>query len=172
VDHDVGGFGGVDAATTLNRATLATNGVKHVFVVACEGDADADAQARVQARALGVIFYPATGVNADAVGQAHDLWAVLIAPLCEVFPLVCPICGGPMRIIAFITHSAYIRQILNHIGVEAAPPRITPARGPPLWDGCDAQIDEGEPDWDERPKWHRTSRPISASVGEARQQRF
>ena len=30
-------------------------------------------------------------------------------------------CGGQMRIIAFITHSAEIRHILNHIGVESAP---------------------------------------------------
>jgi hypothetical protein len=77
---------------------------------------------------------------------------VLIARIYEVFPLVCPICGGQMRIIAFITYSADIRQILDHIGVETEPPRITPARGPPLWDGCDAPMGEGvevEPDWDE-----------------------
>jgi hypothetical protein len=83
---------------------------------------------------------------------AHYLWAVLIARIYEVFPLVCPICGGQMRIIAFITYSADIRQILDHIGVETEPPRITPARGPPLWDGCDAPMGEGvevEPDWDE-----------------------
>ncbi len=83
---------------------------------------------------------------------AHYLWAVLIARIYEVFPLLCPICGGQMRIIAFITYSADIRQILEHIGVDAEPPRITPARGPPLWDGCDAQMGEGvdvEPNWDE-----------------------
>jgi ribosomal protein S27AE len=51
--------------------------------------------------------------------QAHYLWAVLIARIYEVFPLVCPICGGQMRIIAFIIHSADIRQILEHIGVGA-----------------------------------------------------
>jgi hypothetical protein len=34
-----------------------------------------------------------------------------------VFPLLCPLCGGQMRIRAFITHSADIRQILDHIGV-------------------------------------------------------
>ena len=68
---------------------------------------------------------------------AHYLWAVLIARIYEVFPLRCPICGGPMRIIAFITHSADIRQILDHIGAESEPPRIAPARGPPLWEGCD-----------------------------------
>ncbi len=83
---------------------------------------------------------------------AHYLWAVLIARIYEVFPLLCPVCGGQMRIIAFITHTADIRQILDHIGVEAEPPRITPARGPPLWDGCDAQMGDGvdvEPDWDD-----------------------
>jgi Putative transposase len=85
---------------------------------------------------------------------AHYLWAVLIARIYEVFPLVCPICGRQMRIIAFITHSADIRHILAHIGVDAEPPRITPARGPPLslWDECDAQMGDGvdvAPDWDE-----------------------
>jgi hypothetical protein len=57
-----------------------------------------------------------------------------------------------MRIIAFITYSADIRQILEHIGVDAEPPRITPARGPPLWDWCDAQMVDGldvASDWDE-----------------------
>ena len=83
---------------------------------------------------------------------AHYLWAVLMASIYEVFPLVCPICGGQMRIIAFITHSADIRHILEHIGAETESPRITPARGPPLWDGCDAQMGDGvelAPDWDE-----------------------
>ncbi len=32
--------------------------------------------------------------------QAHYLWAVLIARIYEVFPLLCPNCGGQMRIIA------------------------------------------------------------------------
>jgi len=57
---------------------------------------------------------------------AHYLWAVLIARIYEVFPLLCPICGGQMR--------------------------ITPARGPPLWDGCDVpmgDVVEVEPDWGE-----------------------
>jgi len=82
---------------------------------------------------------------------AHYLWAVLIARIYEVFPLRCPLCGGPMRIIAFITHSADIRQILDHIGVDSQPPHIVPARGPPMWENCDAQTVEGaevEPDWD------------------------
>jgi len=82
---------------------------------------------------------------------AHYLWAVLIARIYEVFPLLCPVCGGQMRLIAFITEGTQIRKILDHIGVESEPPRIAPARGPPLWDDCDVQVGEGvevEPDWD------------------------
>ena len=82
---------------------------------------------------------------------AHYLWAVLIARIYEVSPLLCPICGGQIRIIAFITHSADIRQILEHVGANSEPPRIAPARGPPLREDCDAWAGEGSQigqDWD------------------------
>ncbi len=83
---------------------------------------------------------------------------MLIARIYEVFPLVCPMCGGNMRLIAFITEGVQIRRILEHIGVDTQAPRIAPARGPPLWDDCDAQgtdaagLEAGdriEPDWGE-----------------------
>jgi hypothetical protein len=82
---------------------------------------------------------------------AHYLWAVLIARIYEVFPLLCPMCGGQMRLIAFITEGVQIRKILNHIGVGSEPPHISPARGPPLWEDCGAQADDGvhiAPEWD------------------------
>ncbi len=84
--------------------------------------------------------------------KAHYLWAVLIARVYEVFPLLCPRCVGQMRLIAFTTEGTQIRKILDHIGVDPDPPRISPARGPPLWDDCDAQMDDGaqieQADWD------------------------
>jgi len=46
------------------------------------------------------------------------LWAALIAGIYEVLPLICPMCVGQMRIIAFITFSADIQKILEHIGVQ------------------------------------------------------
>ena len=56
-----------------------------------------------------------------------------------------------MRLIAFITEGVQIRRILDHIGVDSEPPRISPARGPPLWDECaNAQMDDRAqitPDW-------------------------
>ena len=60
-------------------------------------------------------------------------------------------CGGQMRRIAFIAEGAQIKKILDPIGVDSQAPGISPARGPPLWDACDAQMGEGvevEPDWD------------------------
>lgn len=55
---------------------------------------------------------------------AHYLWAVLVARIYEVFPLLRPLCGGQMRIIAFITHSADLRHVLDHIGADSEPPHM------------------------------------------------
>ena len=71
---------------------------------------------------------------------AHYLWAVLIARIYEVCPLLCPMYGGQMRLIAFITEGTQVKKILNHIEVDSEPPHIDPARGPPLWDDCGAQV--------------------------------
>lgn len=82
---------------------------------------------------------------------AHYLWAVLIARIYEVFPLLCPMCGGQMHLIAFLTEGTQTGKILDHIGVDSEPPYISPALGPTLWEDCDAQMDDGvhiEPDWD------------------------
>jgi len=69
-------------------------------------------------------------------------------------------CGGQIRIIAFITFSADIARILKHIGEDTeaehcastpVTPCITPARGPPLSDDCGAQQAgqgvDAEADW-------------------------
>jgi hypothetical protein len=77
---------------------------------------------------------------------------VLIARIYELFPLLCPMCGGQMRLISFITEGTQIRKILNHTGVDSEPPHISPALWPPSWaDFDDAQIEHGaqvEPNWD------------------------
>jgi hypothetical protein len=72
---------------------------------------------------------------------ARYAWALLLARIYEVFPLVCPRCSADMRIIAFITDASTIRDILVHLGEPTAPPRIAPARGPPLWEAVDAEHD-------------------------------
>ena len=46
---------------------------------------------------------------------ARRRWAELIRRIYEVDPLVCPRCGGQMRIIAFITEPRVIGKILRHL---------------------------------------------------------
>ena len=113
---------------------------------------------------------PQTPALLPAARQLDYLWAALIARIYEVFPLICPMCASQMRIIAFITFSADIHKILDHIGVDPEAPRIAPARGPPLWDDCAAQ-ETGEgvnamPDWEMTANQHRTTPTISVHTGE------
>jgi len=82
---------------------------------------------------------------------AHYLWAALIARIYQVLPLLCPECGGEMRLIAFITEAEPLQRILLHVGEPTTPPPISPARSPPLWDTVDwnqtpvADPENGEP---------------------------
>ena len=82
---------------------------------------------------------------ADAPPRSHDTsriaWAKLLARIAEDFPLAGPVCGGDIRLIAFITDPAPIRKILLHLGEPLEPPPLEPppleppplepARGPP-----------------------------------------
>ncbi len=61
-------------------------------------------------------------------------WAVLLARLFAIFPLLCLQCGAELRLIAFVTAAEPVARILTHMGEPAKSPRIAPARGPPAWD--------------------------------------
>lgn len=63
---------------------------------------------------------------------ARYLWALLLARIYEVLPLVCLKCGGDLQIIAFINEGPVIREILGHLGEPSSAPHLAPARGPPL----------------------------------------
>lgn len=76
---------------------------------------------------------------------ARYAWALLLARIYEVFPLLCPKCGAQMQIIAFITEALSVRQILAHLGEPTSPPRMAPARGPPLWEMPDAEPGKRDP---------------------------
>ena len=56
-----------------------------------------------------------------------------------------------MRIIAFITEGAAIREILGHLGEATSPPRLLPARGPPLWEGSGVQTGDIDPQFQPAP---------------------
>ena len=63
--------------------------------------------------------------------EATRRWAALLQEIFEVDPLVCPQCAGSMRIVAFITQSTVIDQILTHLRTRSAPGNRPGARSPP-----------------------------------------
>ena len=70
--------------------------------------------------------------------SSHDTsriaWAKLMARVGEEFPLLCPACGGDIRLIAFITEPGPIRKILIHPGrhPDTIPPlKLFPCPGQP-----------------------------------------
>jgi hypothetical protein len=60
---------------------------------------------------------------------------MLLARLYEAFPLACPVCRAQMRGSAFVTDRASITRILEPLGEPTRPPPVSPARGPPGWEG-------------------------------------
>ena len=59
-------------------------------------------------------------------------WARFIKKVFAAEPLVCPDCGGAMRIVAFIEDPRVVRAILVHLSLwdEARPPPVTQGAAP------------------------------------------
>lgn len=68
-------------------------------------------------------------------------WAMLLAKIYHLLPLICPECGGEMKIIAVINEKPVINKILGHIGEPTEPPHIYSARSPPDWDELYQNLD-------------------------------
>jgi hypothetical protein len=69
-------------------------------------------------------------------------WALLLARIYDVLPLVCPRCGQAMKILAFVTESASVRRILEHAGEAVRPPPLAPSRAPPQGELAWGQADD------------------------------
>jgi len=63
--------------------------------------------------------------------SARTSWARLLARIYEVLPLLCPACGGEMRVLSFITDPPTVQAILLHLALPHWPSPLTPARAPP-----------------------------------------
>jgi hypothetical protein len=42
-------------------------------------------------------------------------WAAMIRKVYEVDPMICPKCGGTMKVVAFITEYAVVDRIIDHL---------------------------------------------------------
>ncbi len=82
---------------------------------------------------------PTPGVLATEPAHRRAIryaWALMVARIYEVFPLVCSCFRANMRIIAFITDPPTIHDILIHLASRQhhPHPRVAPFRGAPLRD--------------------------------------
>lgn len=73
---------------------------------------------------------PTQEVTEKSRSPSTYLWAMLLARIYEVFPLLCLRCGETMRIIGFITDVGCIQRILEHIGEPTYAPPPPPAIHP------------------------------------------
>ena len=71
---------------------------------------------------------------ARPANPARIRWAVLLARIYGVLPLLCLGCGGQMKILAFLTNPPIVSAILLHLDLPHLPPPLSPARGPPQGD--------------------------------------
>jgi hypothetical protein len=70
--------------------------------------------------------------EADRSTKQRMHWARLLKRVFAIDVETCPGCQGRVRIIAAIEDPRVIKKILEHLGLPTSPPRIHPARGPPL----------------------------------------
>jgi hypothetical protein len=55
-------------------------------------------------------------------------WAELIRKVYEVDPMICPRCGGRMKVVAFLTDYAVVDRIIRHLELTFAAERPPPSR--------------------------------------------
>jgi hypothetical protein len=59
-------------------------------------------------------------------------WAEMIRKVYEVDPMVCPRCGGTMKVIAFLTDYAVVDRIIDHLNLTFVAERPPPPPRTPV----------------------------------------
>ena len=55
-------------------------------------------------------------------------WAEMIRKVYEVDPMICPKCGGRMKVVAFLTEPAVVDRIINHLKLAFVAERPPPSQ--------------------------------------------
>ncbi len=81
---------------------------------------------------MGLVGCPSDlGHGLEATARRRLTWAELMKRVFALDVLECPICCGPMKIIAEITQPSVIRRFLAALELPSEPPEVVPARPPP-----------------------------------------
>jgi hypothetical protein len=70
---------------------------------------------------------PARIVEEEVRRVPSQGWAEMIRKIYEVDPLVCPRCGGRMRVVAFLTEYAVVDRIIRHLELTFVAEKPPPA---------------------------------------------
>jgi len=94
-------------------------------------------RAEVVGRASGVApgCAASDAVHATRSRPAGRRWADLMRRAFEVDVLVCPRCGGRLRLVSLLEASTVTARILRHLRLPSEVPAARPARAPPLASG-------------------------------------
>lgn len=104
--HRVRYFGVLAPHARLRAAVIATAGPSEVLASQLR-----EAAARME---LSDELAPPAPKPPPATRDERYTWAMLLARIYDVLPLVCARCGHAMRVLAFVTERASLRRILAH----------------------------------------------------------
>lgn len=117
---------------------FAPNSALRPFVVLSAGSTTADdAQADLinqQLAALGLLpqpIEPSSRTTTGGAGLLASLWAIMLAKVYEVLPILCRHCGAEMKPVAVIVNADSLDRICRHQRQPQGIPKLAPARDPP-----------------------------------------
>ena len=71
--------------------------------------------------------FPARIVEEELPPIPSKGWAEMIRKVYEVDPMICPRCGGRMRVVAFLTEHAVVDRIIRHLELTFVAEKPPPA---------------------------------------------
>ena len=85
---------------------------------------------RGKVRKTGLAAFPLRIAEDDLQRIPVKGWAAMIRKVYEVDPMLCPKCGGQMKVIAFLADHAVVDRIIDHLKLTFAaakppPPQVT-----------------------------------------------
>jgi len=81
---------------------------------------------RGKVRKAGLAAFPCRLIEEELRSIPSKGWAAMIRKVYEVDPMLCPRCGGAMRVVAFLTEHAVVDRIINHLKLTFAAAKPPP----------------------------------------------
>ena len=73
-----------------------------------------------------IVSYKTRGFCPSCHAKRREEWGEMIRKVYEVDALLCPQCGGTMKVIAFITDYEAVDRIIDHLGLTFIADKLPP----------------------------------------------